>query len=375
MSRTLLMITPSAYAEIKAKGTDWMFQDREEGGYFHRVVTLHHNTKKRRVIRISGHGIIIETGGRSKITRLINAIVAGLYICSRYDAVIVRSTDPFKSGLIGWIVSWLSRNPFCISIHSDYQQDFEIWGRKAPRLWKWVPGKLMRFLLLRADMVMAISESLREYAVKNGAKRKSVRVIPHGVDARVFLQATTDADLRKRFGGRVAVAVVTRFAPDQYLTDLVELSDRMHSDNVVFVVSGDDSRCGTLANLDNVILLGHLDRTDVAGMLASCDIGLCFTAGLRTVEMALAGLPIVAYDLDWNREVVGNGVCGVLAEEHDVARLADLIRWLVSNPVSAKKLGDNGRKFASRHYSVEQTRQIKIECYEELIGMTGRPRA
>ncbi len=365
----LLLIATSTYDQIVAKGTDWMFTETDEGGYFDKVIRLHPAARKYRKIVLSDRHVIYEVGWIPHRLFLWTALVVGLWLCWREKVTVVRSTSPFVCGLWAWVIARTFRKPFCVSIHSDYQQDYEIWGHKKPRspLDKtayWVE----RFVLKRADMVMAISESWKEYAIKNGAKRETARVIPHGVDARLYetrpdIDLFTDVQAEKK----IAVAVVTRLAPDQYLDDLTRLAELMANDPVIFVVVGDGECRSQVEGVPNIRLLGHQSREQVAKILTACDVGLCFSSGLRTIEMALASLPIVAYNVDWQREVVSNGTAGILVKEYDVEGLADGIRWLTQNPISAKHLGKNGRRYAAWYYNPKRTQQIKIDCYEELI--------
>lgn len=368
--RVLLLIATSTFDQIEAKGTSWMFTETDEGGYFDKVIRLHPAARKFRKIKLSDRHVIYEIGWNPHRLFLWTALVAGLWLCWHERATVVRSTSPFVSGLWGWIIARTLRKPFCVSMHSDYQQDYEIWGHKKPKnpldkTAHWV----MRFVLSRADMVMAISESWKEYAIRNGAKRETARVTPHGVSAQIYDGERNDL-LRKLIGDRTAVAVVTRLAPDQYIDDLAKLAKSIRDPSIVFMVVGTGEDRYKLEQLSNVILLGHQTRKQVAETLASCDIGLCFSSGLRTIEMALARLPIVAYDVDWQREVVINGKCGMLVAEHDVPGLANSIMLCASSPKDAKEQGECGRRYAAEYYSPERTRQIKIDCYEELINVS-----
>ena len=65
--------------------------------------------------------------------------------------------------------------------------------------------------------------------------------------------------------------------------------------------------------------------------------------GIVLVEAMAAGVPIVATDIPGYREVVRDGVEGLLVRPNDPVALADAVRRLLSEPELASALAEAGR--------------------------------
>jgi glycosyltransferase involved in cell wall biosynthesis len=114
--------------------------------------------------------------------------------------------------------------------------------------------------------------------------------------------------------------------------------------------------------------LGHVD--DMVGLLGSVDIVALpsYREGLpRTlVEAAACGLPLITTDAPGCREVVSDGVDGLLVPVKDSKALARAIQRLQDDPMFARKLGDAARIKARTQLDERIVIQRTIEVYAEL---------
>jgi glycosyltransferase involved in cell wall biosynthesis len=114
--------------------------------------------------------------------------------------------------------------------------------------------------------------------------------------------------------------------------------------------------------------LGHVD--DMVGLLGSVDIVALpsYREGLpRTlVEAAACGLPLITTDAPGCREVVSDGVDGLLVPVKDSKALARAIQRLQDDPMFARKLGDAARMKARTQLDERIVIQRTIEVYAEL---------
>jgi len=117
-----------------------------------------------------------------------------------------------------------------------------------------------------------------------------------------------------------------------------------------------------------VTWLGHVD--DVAGLLGSVDVVVLpsHREGLpRTlVEAAACGLPLITTDVPGCREVVSDGVDGLLVPKGDSKALAQAIRRLQENPELARRLGAAARLKARSQFDEHIVIQRTLEVYAEL---------
>ncbi|WP_189339693.1 glycosyltransferase family 4 protein [Rhodanobacter denitrificans] len=117
--------------------------------------------------------------------------------------------------------------------------------------------------------------------------------------------------------------------------------------------------------------LGHVD--DMAGLLGSVDIVVLpsYREGLpRTlVEAAACGLPLITTDVPGCREVVSDGVDGLLVPVGNSDVLAQAIERLQDQPEFARRLGDAARRKARTQFDERIVIQRTIAVYAELCDM------
>ena len=94
--------------------------------------------------------------------------------------------------------------------------------------------------------------------------------------------------------------------------------------------------------------------------------------GLALLEAMAAGLPTVATDIGGCREVVRDGVTGVLVRPGDTAALREAVSDLLSRPEQCRTWGDAGRFVAERDFDF--ARQIdRLEALYSEICRSPRP--
>jgi glycosyltransferase involved in cell wall biosynthesis len=84
------------------------------------------------------------------------------------------------------------------------------------------------------------------------------------------------------------------------------------------------------------------------------------------VEAAACGLPLITTDVPGCREVVSDGVDGLLVPKGDSKALAQAIRRLQENPELARRLGAAARLKARSQFDEHIVIQRTLEVYAEL---------
>ncbi|MEW9624793.1 glycosyltransferase family 4 protein [Rhodanobacter geophilus] len=124
-----------------------------------------------------------------------------------------------------------------------------------------------------------------------------------------------------------------------------------------------------------VTWLGHVD--DMAGLLGSVDVVVLpsHREGLpRTlVEAAACGLPLVTTDVPGCREVVTDGIDGLLVPKGDGEALAQAIRRLHEDPGLAQRLGEAARLKARSQFDERIVIQRTLGVYAELCDPLAVP--
>src|SRR6185295_5014122 len=73
---------------------------------------------------------------------------------------------------------------------------------------------------------------------------------------------------------------------------------------------------------------------------------------LSWLEVMACGKPVVVYDIGWAREVVEDGVTGLLVMPGDVEGLAKAMLHILIDPASGMRFGACGRRRVEAKFSV-----------------------
>lgn len=242
-----------------------------------------------------------------------------------------------------------------------------------------------------ADRVLAVSEAV-QHALGAGAALPPgfVQVLHNGVDLdrfRLPLSASAQrwrADCRREWGLRAEDLIVTmvgRLDAKGQAGMLDALSLLGPGSPVRLVLAGSEGRAGTRAALQQRVRASGINarvvfagpREDVPQVLAASDILAHLPTdeafGLALAEAMGAGLPTIASQIGGCREVVQEGVTGLLVPSGNAPALADALRRLTLGPAAPAlraHMGEAGRARAEREFSLpRQVRRLE-EIYGEL---------
>jgi D-inositol-3-phosphate glycosyltransferase len=123
-----------------------------------------------------------------------------------------------------------------------------------------------------------------------------------------------------------------------------------------------------LGMADRVTFLGALPQEELAALYRSCAMLVATSFVNETFGMALGeamacGTPVVASDFGGFREVVKDGVTGLLAHPQDALDLAAKINLLLANPDRAREMGEAGRQRVLKLFSWKAVADRLEEVY------------
>jgi phosphatidylinositol alpha-mannosyltransferase len=230
---------------------------------------------------------------------------------------------------------------------------------------------LLRPVWRRLRARIAVSETAAAFV--SARMGDGIRVIPNGIDVDRFASARPAEDLPP--GRRILWA--NRLDPQKGFPVAVRAFERLirEVEDVVLVVAGDGRDRATLASLplrlrERVVMLGAVGRERLPPYHAAADVFVSAAVGqesfgLALVEAMAAGLPVVATDIAGYRDVLEDGVQGLLVPPRDAGALAAALRRVLTEPDLAKSLGEAGRDRARRYSWDTVTAEIE-EVYREV---------
>ena len=241
-----------------------------------------------------------------------------------------------------------------------------------------------RLLAPLTDRAIAVSHSTRDFLVsKRSVPAELVRLIWNGAPLGEFAPGGRDRALaaRSELGlpeEAVVIGTIGRLNAQKGHTHLLDalalLRTRLPDLWTLIVGDGDlmDSLKEQAARLglgDRVVFAGH--RTDVPDLLAALDV-FCISSLYEGTPLALfeamaAGRPIVSTAVDGCREVLEDGVSGLLVPPADAEALAGALERVVTN---AELRGALGRRALeeSRRYDVQACVEQMQALYDQLLA-------
>jgi len=209
----------------------------------------------------------------------------------------------------------------------------------------------MKEALLRANQVMAVSESLAILARELAGSDLSVRVIPNGIDTRLFSPGNL-LDARNRLSlpkDRKILLTVGGLVPRKGAHRVIEvlpdlLADRPDALYLFVGGGGVEGDYGTelrrlMVNAGcerQVKLMGEVKHEQLVDYYRAADLFVLATSNegwANVIQESLAcGTPVVATDVGGNKEVVGSKNHGLIVPFGDRLALGHALRNGLSTP-------------------------------------------
>ncbi len=291
------------------------------------------------------------------------------------DIVHVHMPDPLAA-LAVWCAR--PRGRVVLHWHSDVVRQ---------RLARFVYGPLERWLLRRADAVVATSQAYADSSARLRTVAAKVVVIPIGTPAPPPVDPRRVDRLRRRHGGRRIVFALGRMTYYKGWDVLVDAVGRLPPDVVVVVGGGGPElpayrALATRAGVDDRLsFVGPLSATSVEAYFSLASV-FCMPSTVRAEAFGVAALeamaracPVVATDipgsgLGW---LVQHDVNGLLVPVRDAAALAHALSELLADPARAARLGAAGRARWAEHLSAETMADRMVALYQRLLACGSRP--
>jgi glycosyltransferase involved in cell wall biosynthesis len=272
---------------------------------------------------------------------------------------VVRAGDPLYAGLFGWCLARVTRARLVIRVNGNNDKVRESVGKPLfPRLFRTIAmeKRVERFVLRHADLVVAPNEDNLRFALANGADPATSTVFRYGnLIARQHLvppaQRVVDPALltslgieRDRFLLYIARLEPVKL-PDHTVLALAEVRRCGH--DVKLVIVGDGQMGPQLRVLarehgvdDHLVLPGNQSQETLAQLIVAAAVVVSPHTGRALTEAAYGAAPIVAYDIDWQGELIEDGQTGELVPFEDIAAMAGAVDTLLGDPIRARRLGD-----------------------------------
>jgi glycosyltransferase involved in cell wall biosynthesis len=360
-----MCIVPDNYEALDRKGVASHILQRDLDGYWDKVITVHPFCKQERTIQLSDRHIVMEYERYD----IIGTIAKLNLLAKREDVIAIKAHDPYFTGPLGLILSRTRAIPYVIMICSSYDLARKEYGHAQLRF-DWLDRVVARTTLSRADAVFGGSGDARLWALRNGAKQATL-VRTGGIADCHFVLPEGRPKWQGEAEGKIVLFVgldAIKFPEDAILAyEVIRLS---HPDSML-VMAGDgplrEQLVREYGQREDVKFLGFVDPPSLASLMATSSVALVPLGGSALVELALAETPIVAYDIDWHRELIHDG-SGVLVPLRDRVSMAKEASKLLADKGRAEAMGKKARQTALAQHSLEVVQEKERQCFDEVLS-------
>lgn len=302
----------------------------------------------------------------------------------------IYALDPISVGLPALLASKLTGKDLLVRLGGDYaweqgrirfglsstldEYTADTSGRPLMvRLLAFLQGMVVR----RARVVVVPSAYLKSIVVTWGVREERVRVIysalfPLPVDA-------DRAKLREQLNyDGVVLITAARLTPWKGVGNVIETLQQLREDGeeATLVVAGEgqeretlEAKAAELGVAKQVRFVGALSKEALGAAIKAADVFVLNTSyeGLphQLLEVMDLGVPIVTTNIPGNREIINDGVHGLLVPPNDTEALTRATKRILENPSAAQRMVQNAR-VRSKDFQEEKVTRSLIELLRTL---------
>jgi glycosyltransferase involved in cell wall biosynthesis len=291
----------------------------------------------------------------------------------------VLHTHTLTSNFYGRFASLLERVPHRVTtVHSFMGEllQHDPHGRFGNRLLFWQN----QYMNHSSARLIAISEGVLDWLRSEGAAESKLRLIHCGID--LSDEPAGRDEVRTAWGvgtDEWLIGNVARAHPVKDQMTLLEgalpLLERDPRVRLAIVGEGPElprlrARAVASPAAARVLLLGYLP--EATRLMAAFDVFVLSSRmegiSLALLEAMAARRPVIATDVGGTREIIADGVSGLLAPPGSSERLGAALERLRSNPGLAARLGEAGRRVVEQEHDCRKTSGQIARLYRELLA-------
>ncbi len=313
------------------------------------------------------------------ITFLITTVINSFKVKGNFDMVLA-STPPVTSPVIGWILSKLKRTKFVIEVRDLQPESSEDFGNLNQGLFTRAIRTVMHWLYSKADKIVPVTDGIAQFMYKIGIPENNVATVKSGVSSE-FITSDTNG-IRTKFGweDKFLVLYSGTLGWVRPLEVFIEAARKLADQpSIHFVFLGDGQKREALENmvrdygLKNVTFIGLQPLEMIPYFLKSSDV---LVESLKEVKVARMAFPSKMFEyMAAGRPIIFGSRQGEAIDELNLAggsltypsdspeTLSEIILRLKSGEIDGESLG---RKYRN-HINQYHRREIWAERYLRVI--------
>ncbi len=271
------------------------------------------------------------------------------------------------NGVIAGLVGKLLRTPVITTLRGE-----DVTRAKKSGLDRW----LLRICLFLSTRIVVVSQAMKRWLCDE-FPRIGCRVclIENGIE-NVFLEIHKQRGVKKS-DSKVRVVTIGSLIPRKGIDQIIKaMAQATNRENLRLSIIGTGPEAGALNQMvsdlglaRNVRFVGQVAASDIPDTLADADIFVLasHSEGRPNVilEAMAARLPVIATNIDGNKELIAHNENGLLFQDGAVEELTRHLESLSRDAELRDKLGGNARRFIVEH---DLSWSNTACCYSELYS-------
>lgn len=275
-----------------------------------------------------------------------------------FTEVIISTPGPV--GLASLCAARVLGLPTAGIYHTDFPEYVRILTEDG--LMETLTWNYMHWFYAQCDTIYVNSDHYRQCWIDRGIPAERLKILPRGLDTGMFHPARKRADFWTQRGlreGEVGALYVGRVSREKNLDLYAAAFRRLLSSGAKIrpLVVGDGPYAAMMRELlPEGIYTGSLHGEELAAAYASADFfvfpSTTDTFGNVVIEAQASGLPVIVSDVGGPKDLVEEGVDGLITKGLDLDALTAAIGSLAADPVLRRRMGQASRaRVAERDWS------------------------
>ena len=228
----------------------------------------------------------------------------------------------------------------------------------------------LKFIVNSVKKVIVASEfSKREVIEKYGVPEKKVVKIPNFINVS---RLKTKISFKRKYGLKRYILAVGRFSKEkgfEYLLKSFKIVSEKDKNVKLVIIGGKRAYIKIISKAvehlglkDRVLLLSDISDNEIYSAFKGAEVvvipSIYEPFGIVALEAMYFGKPVVAFRVGGLKEIIKDGINGVLVKERDIKGLSEAIARVLSDNRVRKKLGKNGKAIVKKFDSKNFVNQI-----------------
>lgn len=320
-------------------------------------------------------------------------IGAWLLRARAFDAVFVYAPSPLLQALPAIWLARLKRAPLALWVQDLWPESLSATGFIRNPTALGLVARVVRFIYRHTDRILVPSEAFRSPIEKLTPDAGKIHYYPNAWVEEPVAEATDPAidTLVNDIAAGFSVVFAGNLGTAQSLDTVIGAAELLQKSgsNARFFLIGSGSLSTWLADqvrikgLHNVVLPGRFPPAAMPRLYAAASALLvslrdepifAYTIPSKLQGYLAAGRPVIASLNGEGARVVTMTGAGVACAAGDAAALANAVQTMADSTSEARtQMGDNARRHAVAHFSLEQLTTDLVRHLEELTAPHARP--